>query len=153
MKRRIAHNLEAWHLYSDWSLILIAATRGDVQNKKDQFQQWLSEYEHNESNRRALERLIKGEYLTNPFLSHLLWVQQYITLRLACSPAPAFAQLPLPGMEYNPPKKTEKKTVKEKPEQKALFPADSVDSLSDLLWKRVKNHPLMDSHIEIEGIK
>lgn len=150
LKRRTAHNLEAWHMYSDWSLILFAVTRGNVQDKKAQFQRWLEEYEHNENNRRTLESLIKGDNITNPFLSHLLWVQQYITLRLACLPAPAYAQISLPGMEISAPQKTEIKAVRKKPEQKTLFPTDSDLSLEDLLWKRLNNHPFMSSHISLE---
>lgn len=96
---RTARNLSYRHSYSEYCLIILAVSKGDVNNKVKQFTQWISNNALNEKIRYLLKQLSMGDFVTNSLLWHFLWVQQYITLRIACYPYVPSKQLLLPGTE------------------------------------------------------
>jgi|DewCreStandDraft_4_1066084.scaffolds.fasta_scaffold47282_4 hypothetical protein len=116
---RIEHNLAVRHNWSDYAVVIAATAKGISEEKKNIFQNWLERYSHNDDEKNTIECLIKFGYAANPFLSHFLWIQQYITIKLSSIPRNIMSQ------------------------QRHLFQ----NKMMVDMWDRMQKHPLMKSHI------
>jgi len=138
MLRRIAHNLEVAHGFCEWPVILFATSRGVPTSKRQQIQNWLESCDVRGDDREVLEKLVRGHWVTNPFLYRLLRIQQFLTLRLA-GPIPAPTEPPS-QLSLLP------------PDQGELDLYDGSPDISAEVWKRLSEHPLTSSLIKIEGV-
>jgi hypothetical protein len=150
MLGQIDHNLEAAHSFSEWPVILFATSIGEPFWKRQQIQRWLDSHDVSGCDREVLEKLVRGEWIRNPFLNRLLRIQQFLTLRLACllatSEPPAQLSLLSPDQE-EPPVRTV--SLGRADDQLELF--DGSMDISTGVWKRLSEHPLTSSLIKIEG--
>jgi hypothetical protein len=142
MRKRIAHNLEVSHGMCEWPVILFATSRGDPASKRLQIQEWLDSYEVKGDEGEVLEKLVRGHWVTNPFLHRLLRTQQFLTIHLA-GPQPA-----PPG----PPDEPAVQLSLLSPDQGELDLYDGPPEISAEVWRRVTEHPLTSSLIKIDGL-
>jgi hypothetical protein len=132
---RIAENIEWRHTFYEWPVILFA---GSAERKRQKIEEWLRSYELSDP---VLEKLARGELVENPFLHRALRTQHYLTLRMACAD-PEGGQLTLEDE-----REIAAETDDKKCEQMKLFDDKRVD-LSQVVWDRVRAHPLTASMIE-----
>lgn len=135
LQMRVSHNLEAGHAWSEWCVILLMAARGTPQAKRELLQTWLKLRGTDTQATTVMERLARGEAVTNPFLDHFLRLHQYVCLRLA----ERRPQEPVPVASFDRPVQA----------GMPLEPQEPV--LGQKLWQRLRSHPLMQSHVLVEG--
>jgi hypothetical protein len=138
MLKRTAHNLEVAHGVCEWPVILFATSRGDPALKRQQIRDWLASFDVRGHECEVLEKLVRGHWVTNPFLNRLLRTQQFLTLRLA-GPIPTRA---------TPPSKLSLLP----PDQGELDLDDGSPDVAAEVWKRLSEHPLTSSLVKIEGV-
>jgi hypothetical protein len=171
---RIAHNLKVVHGHCDWCVLLLLTAQGSPQAKKDLLKVWIQDYgKHlNRGEKVVLEQLLKGEPVSNPFLSQFLWIQQYVCLRMAEARPENPAQMPLFHLN-NTNIKPEVKCGEEIANLEYLYgantdaetqpgsnhwPAPRANTGSNgdelplglRLWHRQQSHPLMKVYIQLE---
>ena len=137
--RRIAHNMEARHMFADWGVMLLAISKGTAEYKRKTIRTWLDLHEINSDEQAVVESLADGKLVQNPFLYRLLRTQQFLTLQLARSIPERPVQLSLDddwGADL------------ETSDQMTLFARQTAD-LSGIVWERIAAHPLTVSLIEI----
>ncbi len=137
LRERVEANLDHVHFYCEDSVMLLLAGKGPVEEKRAWLQGWLDQGKFlNPHQKEALEALAAGRGVPNTFYLNLfLWVQQYVTLRLAATTPSRYVQGTL--LDVPPP-------------QLALdFPLPPPDLVS-LLWTRLRQHPLMQSHFTLQ---
>jgi hypothetical protein len=142
--QRIGRNLDVRHFFCEWPVILFAVSKGSAECKRLQIELWLGLYEMNANERAILEALARGEMVENPFLHRALRVQQFMTLRLACTSPEAEEQLNLDDTWESVAEETES----EERDQMKLF-ADGPDELGQAVWARLSAHPLTNAMIQI----
>jgi len=87
--------------------------------------------------------------VVNPFLSHFLRIQQYVSLRLA-TVVESPNQLALPiAVDPLPEKQSSlfRGTVRRESD------LGQATLTSDLLWRRLREHPLMESHVGLKTME
>ena len=85
LQARTEHNIEINQMFCDWCVILLAVARGSAERKREKFRRWQARYAQSPvfSAGVLLDDLCRGSLVVNPFLSHFLRIQQYVSLRLA----------------------------------------------------------------------
>jgi len=140
MLNRTAHNLQVRHMGCEDLVVLFAISDFDGSEKKAQISKWLSLYSLNPHEEACLRHLAVGELVSNPFLFHFLWIQQYLWLSFACDP---LVNRRDSLAEQNP----TNKMINSAEAQRRLV---GFSLNSDSVWGRIRAHPLMDSYINIE---
>jgi hypothetical protein len=137
----IQGNFESRQFFYDWPVILFAVSKASAQNKRQKIEQWLERYKMNDQT--LLEKLVRGEWVENPFLERVLRTQRYLTLRMAClSVVPEQLNL------YEEWDRIGLGTNDENSEQLRLF-ADKSGDLGKVVWDRLRTHPLTEPRIKI----
>ena len=129
------HNLNCCHFHCEWSAALILVASGEAVTKRAWLTNWLSEGKFlNARERETLQELAEGNYVPNSFFLNLfLDTQQYVLVRLACTLPPRYVQ----------------GTLLELPPQQTTLNLPDEPDFAGLLWKRLRRHPLVHSHIRI----
>jgi len=141
MLDRTSHNLKAVHFSCDDLVVLFATSVLGAEEKKKQISEWASKFKLNADEAECLRALAAGQYVQNPFLRHFLWVQQYVSLCFAGN---------VPGHDEQG-----SDTVQLRLDGAAEVTAHQCELAGlclepDVIWKRMRSHPLMDSHVKIE---
>jgi hypothetical protein len=138
MTARVLHNLEVRHFRCEDLVILFAACNHHQDYKLQKISEWLGACSHNQDVEGVLRRLAEGLPVPNPFLSHMLWIQQYVSFRLAVR-QPHLVEV-LSTVDSGP----------------SALPPDSPGSqlhltepnrYIEMAWKRMREHPLAASHV------
>jgi hypothetical protein len=136
LRECVVANLDHVHFYCEDSAMLLLAGKGAAEDKKAWLMGWLNQGKFlNPHQKDALEALSAGRGAPNTFfLNHFLWVQQYVTLRLAATVPARYVQGALLDV----------------PPQLALERPVPPPDLASRLWTRLRQHPLMQSHFTIQ---
>ncbi len=131
LRRRTAHNLETHHFYADHGVALVTVARGVPEAKRALLNEWRARYRNTVADD-MLRDLTEGREHPNPFIGHMLWLHQYACLRLMQTPDP------VPSA-----------SGKDIAALQARLPLDPQESLGQVLWRRMRAHPLMAPTIGI----
>jgi hypothetical protein len=128
LRESVRENLRVGH-HSTSSVLLLAATNGQANEKRTLFREWLDDEQVLDSfGRETMERLVDTtSWVENPFLRHFLWVHQYVTTRLLCPQQSRSKQRWLPGLD------------------------SSASDFQNILWSRIQSHPLCRELVTLDG--
>jgi|GEM_PF-3073633 len=145
---RTERNVEINQMFCDWNVVLLAAAHGSADRKRELFNSWRAKFAESPlfSVGSLLDDLSRGSSVNNPFLSYFLRIHQYILLRLAATVTEP-AQLSLPITDDFAPERTGRPPHGLAKWQLGL----GGDILTgDLVWRRLREHPLMESHFALK---
>lgn len=141
----MAHNIEALQIYADWGIALLAFAQGNSAAKRAKFQDWLQQYDPIMTSA-LLKDLVRGAYVTNPLLWSLVWITQYVSLRLVSCGPPSWHQRSLFPVADELPSQSAVRA-----QQLPMFAISEGGSLEETLWRRLREHPASQAHIHLEG--
>ena len=129
-------NLDTVHCSCEWSTALYMTARASAAEKRAWLKNWLSlEKFMNTDQEHTLRQLADGDFVPNPvFLEFFNYVQQYVSVRLACTLPDLYVQ----GTLLDLPEK-----------QLALDLQTEPPNLGGLLWQRLRKLPLMGVCLQI----
>jgi len=154
LQNSVKDNVVFGHYYADMSLLLLAFTKGDIDDKRRLFMDLRVLCKDTISNdcAKLLDDLLNGDLVKNPFNEQSLWTQKIVCLKLLSEKPRPNIQLPfinslpvenpLPALSDN--------------EEQSFFPglepSTTTFNLQDI-WDRMDAHPLMQSYVSWPKIK
>ena len=143
LQPRVAYNIEALQFYAYWGIALLAFAQGNSAAKRAKFQDWLQQYDPIMTSA-LLKDLVRGAYVRNPLLWSLVWITQYVSLRLVCCRPPSRHQRSLLPVAHEPPSQGAVRA-----QQVPMLAVSEGGNLKNALWRRLREHPAGHAHIHL----
>ncbi len=132
---RVASNLEKHHFFSDQAVALFVAAKGEPSVKLKLLTKWHALYKDTVADD-MIRALCEGRGYDNPFSGMMICLHQYVCLRLMQSLS-----------------ETSLSFARDKGVPQLQLTLNSQESLGNVLWRRLRAHPLSSAAIGVPSVE